>query len=126
MVDKGVVKIEDEKILKKYVDSTLDALIEEKNPELSVKEKQEIAEKVGIGAIIYNDISQSREKNITFNWDRMLDFEAGSAVYLQYTYVRINSILEADEIISPLIKSNFSFIIFLFIFLSFFEFSFIK
>ena len=69
-------------------------IIEEKNPELSVKEKQEIAEKVGIGAIIYNDISQSREKNITFNWDRMLDFEAGSAVYLQYTYVRINSILE--------------------------------
>jgi arginyl-tRNA synthetase len=69
-------------------------IIEEKNPELSVKEKQEIAEKVGIGAIIYNDISQSREKNITFNWDRILDFETGSAVYLQYTYVRINSILE--------------------------------
>jgi len=69
-------------------------IIEEKNPELSVKEKQETAEKVGIGAIIYNDISQSREKNITFNWDRMLDFKTGSAVYLQYTYVRINSILE--------------------------------
>jgi len=69
-------------------------VIEEKNPNLSNKEKEEISFKIGVGAIIYNDISQSREKNISFDWDRMLNFEAGSAVYLQYTCARINSIID--------------------------------
>ena len=64
-----------------------------KNPGLEQAELERISEIVGIGAILYNDLSQSRTKSISFDWDRMLDFEGGSAVYLQYTCVRINSIL---------------------------------
>ncbi len=88
--------VELEDLIKKSIEKSRE-IIEEKNPELSEKEKEEAARKVGIGAIIYNDISQSREKNISFNWERMLDFEAGSAVYLQYTYARINSIVSKYE-----------------------------
>ena len=47
-----------------------------------------------LGAVIYNDLRQSRQKNISFDWKRMLDFEGGSAVYLQYTVARINSIIK--------------------------------
>ncbi|MEK9183973.1 MAG: arginine--tRNA ligase, partial [Patescibacteria group bacterium] len=66
----------------------------EKNPDINKKELKEISEIIGVGAIIYNDLRQSRSKNISFNWERMLNFEGGSAVYLQYTYARINSILK--------------------------------
>ena len=44
--------------------------------------------------MVYNDLRQSRQKNISFDWNRMLDFEGDSAVYLQYTGARINSILK--------------------------------
>jgi arginyl-tRNA synthetase len=68
-------------------------IIKEKNPDLSEAERQTVAEIVGVGAVIYNDLRQSREKNINFDWARMLNFETGSAAYLQYTYARIQSIL---------------------------------
>ena len=61
---------------------------------MSEKEIEEISEIVGLGAVIYNDLRQSRQKNISFDWKKMLDFESGSAVYLQYTVARINSILK--------------------------------
>ena len=66
--------------------------VEEKNPELSKKEKKKIAKVVGIGAIKYNDLSQNRMTDITFNWDKMLSFDGNSAPYLQYTCARINSL----------------------------------
>ncbi len=68
-------------------------IVEEKNPKLSEAEKSKIAKAVGIGAIKYNDLSQNRLTDISFNWDRMLDFRGNSAPYLQYTYARIKSIL---------------------------------
>jgi arginyl-tRNA synthetase len=69
-------------------------VIEEKNPTLSRKEKKKIARVVGIGAIKYNDLSQNRLTDITFNWDKMLSFEGNSAPYLQYTYARIFSVMD--------------------------------
>ena len=66
--------------------------VEEKNPELSKKEKKKIAKAVGVGAIKYNDLSQNRMTDITFNWDKMLSFDGNSAPYLQYTCARINSL----------------------------------
>lgn len=66
----------------------------QKNQDLTAKEIEEISEAVGIGAIIYNDLRQDRGKNISFEWERMLDFQSGSAVYLQYTCVRIKSIMK--------------------------------
>ena len=67
-------------------------VIVQKNAGLKPREQERVAAQVGIGSVIYNDLSQSREKNISFDWDRMLDFRGGSAPYLQYTCVRIESI----------------------------------
>lgn len=62
-------------------------------PELSEKEKEEIARVVGVGALKYNDLSQNRQSDIAFDWDRMLSLEGNSGPYLQYTYARLKSIL---------------------------------
>lgn len=72
-------------------------IVQEKNPKLSEAEKKKIAKAVGIGAIKYNDLSQNRLTDITFNWDKMLDFRGNSAPYLQYTYARIKSILKKSK-----------------------------
>ncbi len=68
-------------------------ILQTKGEETDPVELEKTAEVVGIGAIIYNDLRQSRVKNISFDWKRMLDLEGASAVYLQYSYVRIQSIL---------------------------------
>ncbi len=74
---------------------------------LTEEEVSSIADSVGISAILYNDLHQSRETNISFDWDRMLKFEAGSSAYLQYTYVRIQSIIaKAEEKISSLSENQ--------------------
>src|SRR4030042_616485 len=70
-----------------------DRLIKEKNPKLSEKERKNAAKIIGIGALKYNDLSQNRQTDIVFDWDKMLSFEGNSAPYLQYTYVRLKSIL---------------------------------
>jgi arginyl-tRNA synthetase len=67
-------------------------IIEEKNPDLAEAEKIEIAEKVGIGAVKYYDLSQFRMTDYIFSWDRMLSFQGNTAPYLQNAYVRIRSI----------------------------------
>ncbi len=81
------------RLINKAVKKSL-AIVEEKSNNLSLKNKKDIAEKVGIGAVIYNDISHSRNKDISFDWGQMLNFESGSSAYLQYTSARINSIEE--------------------------------
>ncbi len=68
-------------------------LVDEKNPDLSEAERSELARQVGIGAVKYADLAQTRTKNIAFDWDRMLSLEGDSAPYLQYTYVRAIGIL---------------------------------
>lgn len=68
-----------------------------KNPTLSEEEKQDIAEKVGVGAIKYADLSQNRQTAIIFEWDKILSFEGNTAPYLQYSYARIKSILRKAE-----------------------------
>ncbi len=68
-------------------------IVNEKNPDLSVEEKDQIAEVVGVGAIKYADLSQNRQSPIIFEWDKILSFEGNTAPYLQYSYARIQSIL---------------------------------
>lgn len=75
-------------------------VVDEKQPDLSEEERQKIAEVVGIGAVKYNDLSQNRQSDIVFNWDRMLSFEGNSGPYLQYAYARLKSILRKAEEIS--------------------------
>ena len=67
-------------------------IIEEKNPNL--ENKDEIAKKVGIGAVIFNDLATSRIKDEVFDIDAMLNFQGETGPYIQYTYVRTNSVLE--------------------------------
>ena len=68
-------------------------VIDEKNPNIPEEEKEKIAEIVGSGAIKYFDLSQNRTSDTTFTWDKVLSFEGNTGPYLQYTYVRIMSIL---------------------------------
>ena len=67
-------------------------IIEEKNPEL--ENKNEVAKKVGIGAVIFNDLFNSRVKDEIFDWDTILNFQGETGPYIQYTYVRTKSVLE--------------------------------
>ena len=85
----NVVKLED--LLNEAIERAR-KIIEEKNPEL--ENKEEIAKKVGIGAVIFNDLANSRIKDEIFNWDHVLNFQGETGPYIQYTYVRTKSIVE--------------------------------
>jgi arginyl-tRNA synthetase len=67
-------------------------IVREKNPDLPPEVQQEVARVVGIGAIKYADLSQSRTSDYTFSWDKMLALQGNSAPYLLFAYVRIRSI----------------------------------
>ena len=66
-------------------------VIEEKNPEL--EEKAEVAKKVGVGAIIFNDLYNQRIKDVSFKWEKILNFDGETGPYAQYTYARAASVL---------------------------------
>ena len=65
--------------------------IEEKNPQL--KDKQQVAEMVGVGAVIFHDLRNERMTNVEFSLQDMLRFEGATGPYVQYTYARACSIL---------------------------------
>jgi arginyl-tRNA synthetase len=67
-------------------------IIEEKNPDFSEADKADIAQKIGISAVKYADLSQYRMTDYVFSWDRMLSLQGNTAPYLQNAYVRIRSI----------------------------------
>lgn len=79
-----------EELLNESISKTME-VINEKNPDLDNKE--EVAKKVGIGAVIFTYLKNRREKDIVFNWDEMLNFEGETGPYVQYTYARGKSIL---------------------------------
>ena len=66
-------------------------IIEEKSPNL--ENKEEVARQIGIGAVIYSDLQNSRIKDIDFRWDRALNFDGETAPYVQYTHTRCCSVL---------------------------------
>jgi len=67
-------------------------VVEEKNPDLSAEEKEEIARAVGIGAVKYADFSNNRTSDYVFSFDKMLAMDGNTAPYMQYAYARIKSI----------------------------------
>lgn len=71
--------------------------ISEGKTSFTANQIDELAEMVGIGAIIYNDLYQDPKRNITLDWERMLAFEGNSAPYLQYTHARCRSILREAQ-----------------------------
>ncbi len=68
--------------------------IEERKTALTPAEAKQVARIVGIGAVKYNDLSQNRLSDITFDWERMLSLEGSSGPYLQYTCARLGNILK--------------------------------
>jgi arginyl-tRNA synthetase len=77
------------------------AVVEEKNPELSAEQKASIARAVGIGAIKYPMLARENTKIVTFDWQAALDFNGQAAPYIQYAYVRANSILRKGGGVIP-------------------------
>jgi arginyl-tRNA synthetase len=82
-----------EEVLNKAVQLSLD-IIAEKNPSLAAKET--VARQVGIGAIIFGDLSNDRIKDVEFDWDKILDFSGETGPYIQYSHARICSILRKE------------------------------
>ncbi|MBI2668955.1 arginine--tRNA ligase [Candidatus Woesearchaeota archaeon] len=83
-------------------------IIEEKNPAL--RNKEEVAKQVGVGAIIFADLVNDRIRDVDFDWQRMLSFEGETGPYLQYTHARACSILRKahdDFGFSPSPKTHF-------------------
>ena len=99
----NVIKVED--LLKEAIERA-GKILEEKNP--NIENKEDIAQKVGIGAIIFNDLSNSRIKDETFDWDTILNFQGETGPYIQYMYVRTKSVLDGanNEIDSNEIDIN--------------------
>ncbi len=101
----NVVKLEE--LLNEAI-SKVKEIIEEKNPDFAEEEKQDIAKKVGIGAVIFNDLSGSRIKDEIFDWDTMLNFNGETGPYIQYTYVRTNSVLKKAGYLPEIKDIDFS------------------
>jgi arginyl-tRNA synthetase len=86
----GVVKLGD--VLDEAV-ARARAALESRDRGLAPEELEQIARAVGIGAVKYADLSSDRIKDYVFDYDRMLALEGNTAPYLQYAYVRVQSIL---------------------------------
>jgi arginyl-tRNA synthetase len=71
--------------------SRVRAIIEEKNPD--IPNKSEVAELLGVGAVIFFDAMNDRTKPITFAWDRVIALDGDTGPYVQYAHARICSIL---------------------------------
>jgi len=88
-----VVFLED--VLNKAVEKTKE-IIGNKNPNLEDKER--VAKEVGIGAVVFQELSNNRIKDYTFSWDRTLNFDGESGPYVQYTHARASSLLRKSEL----------------------------
>lgn len=104
----GLVKFKDKKLssrkgevilLEELLNMSVEKIrevIEEKNPTL--KNKEEVSKKVGIGAIVFNYLKMNRERDIIFDFDEVLSFEGETGPYVQYTFARGKSILRKSGI----------------------------
>ena len=92
--DGTVVLLED--LIKEATTRTL-SIVQEKNPDLTPIEQQEVAQAVALGAIKYSMLSRDNTKIVTFDWETALDFNGQAAPYIQYAAVRCNSILRKLE-----------------------------
>ena len=95
-----VVWLED--VIGRCVEKAL-SIITEKNPAL--ENKEEVAEKVGVGAVMFGALYNNKIKDIVFSYDKALNFDGETSVYVQYTCARASSVLskagEAGEFTVP-------------------------
>lgn len=99
----NIIKLED--LLNEAISRVKD-IMDVKNPDL--EDKEEIAKKIGIGAVIFNDLYNSRIKDEIFDWNTMLNFNGETGPYMQYIYVRTKSLLEKAGYIPELKNIDFS------------------
>ncbi|MCC6146008.1 MAG: arginine--tRNA ligase [Anaerolineaceae bacterium] len=92
--DGTIVLLED--LLREATSRALE-IVQQKNPELPQGVKEDIAKTVAFGAIKYSMLSRDNTKIVTFDWNSALDFNGQAAPYIQYAYVRANSILKKTE-----------------------------
>lgn len=90
----NVVFLED--VIKRCIDKAYD-IVSEKNPALQGEEKEKIAEQVGVGAVIFGALYNSKIKDIVFSYDKVLNFDGETSVYVQYTCARAKSVLQKAE-----------------------------
>ncbi|AKL94561.1 arginyl-tRNA synthetase ArgS [Clostridium aceticum] len=83
-----VVFLED--VLKKAIEKTREIILE-KNP--NIENIDQVVEEVGVGAIIFQELSNNRIKDYTFSWEKVLNFEGETGPYVQYTHARASSVL---------------------------------
>ncbi len=87
-----------EDLLKDAIAKSLE-IITEKSPNLPNKE--EVAKMVGVGAILFNDLYNQRIKDVSFSWDKVLNFDGETGPYVQYTHARCSSIIRLAEGFNP-------------------------
>ena len=75
--------------------SKIKEIIEEKNPDLP--DKDETAKKIGVGAVLFNDLYNQRIKDVSFKWEKLLNFDGETGPYVQYTHARCASVLRKVE-----------------------------
>ncbi|MCI6992491.1 MAG: arginine--tRNA ligase [Clostridiales bacterium] len=94
-----VVFLED--VLNGAVDKTRE-IIKEKNPDADAETVEDIAKAVGIGAVVFNELSNYRIKDYVFSWEHVLNFEGETGPYVQYTHARACSILRnaGDDVVA--------------------------
>lgn len=98
----NIIFLED--VIKKASEFAKEKIIE-KNPEL--KNIDETAQVIGLGAIFFSQLSVRRQKDVNFNWEEVLSFEGETGPYLQYTHARLSSLLRNyNNKITPDIKYN--------------------
>lgn len=86
-----------------------DEVIESHKDTIQTDDRNELADMMGVGALVYGVLSQNRKMDMVFDWDKMLSFEGNSAPYLQYTHARAKSVLrksdtEAADVPAPIAK----------------------
>lgn len=86
--------------------SKIKEIIEEKNPD--IPDKDETAKKIGVGAVLFNDLYNQRIKDVSFKWEKLLNFDGETGPYVQYTYARCASILRKVEDFSPANSIDYS------------------
>ena len=99
----NVIKVED--LLKESI-SRVKQIIKEKNPDM--ENLEENARKIGIGAVVFNNVATTIIKDQIFDWDTILNFNGETGPYIQYTYVRTNSVLNNSNGVKDVKKIDFS------------------
>ena len=87
-----VVFLED--VLKQAIEKTKETMLAKNPNALNV---DEIAKQVGVGAVVFQELSNSRIKDYTFSWSRTLSFEGETGPYVQYTHARCCAVLRKAE-----------------------------